>query len=74
MYICGDTCDHERMPRPATGETKVRNVRVGEPLWQAAKAKAKAEGITVTDVIVRALTRYVSTPPRRRPPDEETGD
>lgn len=74
MDTCGDTCDHEHMPRPATGQTKIRNLRISEPLWQATKTKAAAEGITITEVVVRALTRYVSTPPRRRPPDKETSD
>lgn len=57
-------CDDQHVPRPATGETPVRNVRVAEKLWRAAQAKAKAENRTLTDVIVAYLRRYVSTPPR----------
>lgn len=49
--------------RPATGKTPVRNVRVPDGLWAAAKAKAQAEGRTITDVIVAALHRYVSSRP-----------
>ncbi|MEU8717503.1 hypothetical protein [Streptomyces sp. NPDC048663] len=49
--------------RPATGQTKVRNVRVPDGLWDAAKAKAKAEGRTLTEVIVSALHRYVTSRP-----------
>jgi hypothetical protein len=52
------------MPRPKTGETKVRHLRVG-PVWEEAMAKAQAEGRTLTDVIVTHLNRYVSTPPRK---------
>lgn len=48
------------MGRPATGKTPVRNVRVPDGLWNAAKAKAEQEGRTITDVIVSALHRYVS--------------
>nr|WP_119589724.1 hypothetical protein [Streptomyces scabiei] len=48
------------MGRPATGKTPVRNVRVPDGLWNAAKAKAAEEGRTITDVIVSALHRYVS--------------
>jgi hypothetical protein len=33
-------------------------VRVGVPLWEAAKSKAAENGETVTDVIVRALRDY----------------
>ena len=50
------------MARPATGKTPVRNVRVPDALWEAAKARAAAEGRTLTDVIVAALHRYVSAP------------
>lgn len=39
--------------------TPPRSVRIPEPLWQAAKAKAAERGETVTDVIVKALERYV---------------
>jgi hypothetical protein len=48
--------------RPATGETPKHNIRVPDPLWKAATVKAKAEGRTVTDVIVTALHRYVAAP------------
>lgn len=64
MGYRNDTCENEHVPRPATGETPVRNIRVSEGLWTAAKAKAKAEGRTMTDVLVSYLRRYVSTPPR----------
>jgi hypothetical protein len=50
--------------RPATGETPKHNVRVPDPLWKAATAKAKEEGRTITDVIVAALHRYAATPIR----------
>jgi hypothetical protein len=39
--------------------TPLRNIRVADELWQAAKARAEAEGTTVTEVIVAALQRYV---------------
>lgn len=37
----------------------LRAVRVPDELWQAAKRKAADREETVTDVILRALTRYV---------------
>lgn len=58
-------CDDQAVPRPATGKTPVRNLRVEKELWQAALAKARAEGRTLTDVLVAYLRRYVSTPPRQ---------
>jgi hypothetical protein len=54
------------MARPATGETKLRNVRVPDELWSAAMAEAKAEGRTLTDVIVSDLHRYVNRRRRER--------
>lgn len=57
------------MGRPATGKTKLRNVRVPDGLWDAAKVKAAEEGTTLTDVILTALHRYVSTP--AKPPADE---
>ena len=59
-------CDDLDVPRPATGKTPLRNVRVASELWQRAQEKAKAEGRTMTDVIVTYLRRYVSPPPRKR--------
>lgn len=44
-------------PRP---ENPARAVRVEDALWEAAKAKAAERGETVSDVIRRALERYVA--------------
>ena len=60
------TCDDRQVPRPATGKTPNRNVRVVDQVWKPALAKAHAEGRTLTDVIVAYLRRYASTPPRKR--------
>ena len=59
------------MARPATGKTPLRNIRVPDALWKAAKAKAAAEGRTLTDVLVAYLHRYVNAP--RRGTDEQRG-
>jgi predicted transcriptional regulator len=39
--------------------TPPRSVRVPDDLWQAAQEIAMTHGETVTDVITRALARYV---------------
>lgn len=44
---------------PNQPKTPTRSVRVGDALWAAAKAKAEERDETVTDVLVRALERYV---------------
>lgn len=45
--------DHPRYGHPA------RSIRVPDDLWQAAKERAAERGETVTDVLIRALRRYV---------------
>jgi hypothetical protein len=42
--------------------TKLRNVRVDDHLWEQAKESAKAEGETVSAVLLRALYAYVTDP------------
>jgi predicted HicB family RNase H-like nuclease len=40
--------------------TPLRNVRVSDELWLAAKARAEENGQSLTEIIVRALSDYVS--------------
>ena len=69
MSFRKDVCDDLAVPRPATGETPGRNIRIHDRLWRAAQEKAGAEGRSLTEVIVAYLCRYVSTPPRKRDSD-----
>jgi predicted HicB family RNase H-like nuclease len=48
--------------RPKTPQTPFR---IPAELKQAAQAKARAEGRTLTDVVLDALTRYVKTKPKK---------
>lgn len=57
------TCDHEAMPRPTTGETPKRNIRIEPEIWNPAKARADLEKRTMTDVVKTFLARYGATPP-----------
>lgn len=52
---------------PNAPKTPIRGVRVPDDLWQAAQAKAAAEGRTVSEVVREMLEQYVSagTPPTR---------
>ena len=56
------TCDDLPVPKPATGKTPVRNVRVPDDVWLPALARAEMEGRSVTDAIVAALRAYVAEP------------
>jgi hypothetical protein len=69
MDLRKGTCDDRRVPRPPTGKTPVRNLRVVDEVWLPALEKARAEGRTLTEVIVTYLRRYISTPPRKRDGD-----
>lgn len=44
---------------PNQPATQVRGFRLPDELWQALVRIADDRGETVTDVVVRALTRYV---------------
>lgn len=44
---------------PNQPKTPTHTVRVDDELWQAALRKAHDRGETLTDVIVRALIRYL---------------
>lgn len=44
---------------PNQPKTPARSVRVPDTLWSAAQKKAAENGETVTDVLLRSLTRYV---------------
>lgn len=57
----------DRMRRmPNQPKTPVRGLRVDDELWHAAQEKAKAEGRTMTDVLVAYLKRYIATPARKK--------
>ena len=40
-------------------ETRPKSLRIPDDLWAAALGKAQAEGLTLTDVVVRALERFM---------------
>lgn len=46
---------------PNKPRTPIRGVRVPDDLWAAAQEKAKERGESVSDVVRRALERYVKT-------------
>lgn len=41
-----------------------RSLRIPTDLWEAARDKARAEGTTLTEVVIAALRRYVSRAPK----------
>lgn len=51
------------MPGQRAVGVNVHNIGVHDDLWLPAKAKAKAEGRSLADVIREALETYLKTPP-----------
>lgn len=47
---------------PNKPKTPTRTLRVSDDLWQQALKKAEARGETLSDVMRKALQRYVSRP------------
>ena len=52
----------------------MHSVRVDDGVWRAALARARSEGVTVTDVVVRALADYGRPGPPEPPPPEVVED
>jgi antitoxin component of RelBE/YafQ-DinJ toxin-antitoxin module len=43
-------------------KTTARAVRISDEVWEAAKARAEKDGVTTTDVVRRALVKYLDLP------------
>ena len=48
------------MPRPPTGETPVRHIRITANLWGQIASIAEDEGRSATSIVVEALTRWLA--------------
>ena len=60
MAICKYTCDDRDVPRPKTGTTPVRNLRVKDEIWLPALDKARSEGHSLSAVLVEFLRGFTS--------------
>ncbi len=47
------------MPRPRTGETPIRHVRVPDVLWEQVGEIARIQDRTISAVVLEALERFV---------------
>lgn len=61
-----DTCWRSEVPRPATGKTPVRNVRIGDEIWEQVERAADEDGTTVTAIVKAALLEYVAKRAKQR--------
>jgi hypothetical protein len=55
------------VPRPKTGVTPIRHVRVEDSLWGQISEIAREQDRSVTAVVIDALKRYVTWHRRQRP-------
>jgi creatinine amidohydrolase/Fe(II)-dependent formamide hydrolase-like protein len=61
------------VPRPRTGETPIRHVRVEDGLWGDVTAIAKEQGRSITAVVIDALRRYVTWYRRQKRAEAKDG-
>lgn len=54
------------VPRPATGKTPVRNVRIGDEIWEQVERAAHEDGTTATAIVKEALLEYVAKRAKQR--------
>jgi len=54
------------VPRPKTGETPIRHVRVDDGLWDQVGEIAREQGRPVSAVVIDALKRYVAWHKRQK--------
>lgn len=55
-----------RVPRPKTGETPIRHVRVDDSLWAQIGEIAREQDRSVSAVVLDALKRYVTSHKRQQ--------
>ena len=53
-----DTCNDQGVPKQATGKTQIRTLRAADEVWLPALARADAEGIPLSEVLIAALRDY----------------
>ena len=54
------------MPRPKTGETPIRHVRIDDDRWAKVELAANEDGTTKSDVVKRAIDEHISKRERRK--------
>lgn len=54
------------MPRPKTGETPIRHVRIDKETWDRVEQAAEEDGTTSTGVVKRAITEHLNKRDRQK--------
>lgn len=64
MIPCTQKLGSSAVPRPKTGTTPIRHIRLGDEIWEQVEWIASEDGSTNTDVVKTALQEYIAK--RRR--------
>lgn len=62
------------MPRPKTGETPIRHIRLGDEIWEPVELAAREDATTVTAIVKEALRDYIAKRALRRAKESKTQD
>jgi hypothetical protein len=54
------------MPRPKTGVTPVRHIRLGDEIWELVERAAHEDETTATAIVKEALAEYMAKRARQR--------
>jgi len=54
------------MPRPKTGVTPVRHIRLGDEIWEQVERAAAEDNTTATAIVKAALAEYMAKRAKRR--------
>lgn len=54
------------MPRPKTGVTPVRHIRLGDEIWEQVERAAEEDETTATAIVKTALAEYMAKRAKQR--------
>jgi hypothetical protein len=75
MIPCTTRTDgRPEVPRPPTGKTPPRTVRIGDEIWEHVKLAAAEDGTTPSAVVVEALREYIAKRARQRRAQQSKGE
>jgi predicted transcriptional regulator len=64
MLACTQEPGSPHVPRPKTGQTPIRHIRIGDEIWEQVEWVAEQDDTNATSVVKTALAEYIAK--RRR--------
>lgn len=62
------------MPRPKTGVTPVRHIRIGDEIWEQVERAAEEDSTTATAIVKTALLEHLAKRAKQRRRAREAGE